>query len=62
MPRSSFPWPSAHEIVPEVGRVIRELEVDAPSPREEAFRTSAEYAAYCRQATEALQDAIGEAA
>ena len=44
------------------GRVIRELEVDAPSPREEAFRTSAEYAAYCRQATEALQDAIGEAA
>lgn len=44
------------------GRVIRELDVDAPLPREEAFRTSADYAAYCRQATEALQDAIGEAA
>ncbi|WP_240453847.1 ABC transporter ATP-binding protein [Chachezhania antarctica] len=44
------------------GRVIRELEVDAPYPRGEEFRTSAEYAAYCRQASEALHEAMGEPA
>ncbi len=42
------------------GRVIRELTVDVPYPRHEEFRTSAEYAAYCREASEALQAAIGE--
>ena len=31
------------------GRVIRELAVDAPYPRDEVFRTSAEYAAHCRE-------------
>ncbi len=44
------------------GRVIRELHVDAPYPRHEDFRTSAEYAAFTRQASEALHDAMGEAA
>lgn len=44
------------------GRVIRELEVDAPYPRDEAFRTSATYAAHCREASEALHHAMGEAA
>ena len=44
------------------GRVIRELSVDAGYPRDEAFRTSAEYAAHCRSASDALQDAMGEAA
>ena len=44
------------------GRVIHELEVDAPYPREERFRTSPEYAAHCRRASEALGEAIGEAA
>ncbi|MEO0387279.1 MAG: ABC transporter ATP-binding protein [Pseudomonadota bacterium] len=44
------------------GRVIRELAVDAPYPRDEVFRTSADYAAYTRAASEALQDAIGVAA
>ncbi|WP_299678429.1 ABC transporter ATP-binding protein [uncultured Roseobacter sp.] len=44
------------------GRVITELEVDAEYPREETFRTSAEYAAYARQATDALHLAMGEAA
>lgn len=44
------------------GRVIRELEVDAPYPRDEAFRTSAEYAAHARRASEALKDAMGEPA
>ena len=44
------------------GRVIREVQVDAPYPRDEAFRTSAEYAAYCRRASDALHEAMGEAA
>ncbi|MGY6695898.1 MAG: ABC transporter ATP-binding protein [Roseinatronobacter sp.] len=42
------------------GRVIREVTVDAPYPRDEEFRTSAEYAALCREASMALQDAMGE--
>lgn len=42
------------------GRVIREVSVDAPYPRNEEFRTSADYAALCRQASEALHDAMGE--
>lgn len=44
------------------GRVIEELTVDAPYPRSEAFRTSAEYARYCRVASDALYRATGEAA
>ena len=42
------------------GRVVRELAVDAPYPRTEAFRTSAEYAGWCREASEALHEAMGE--
>ncbi len=42
------------------GRVIREVKVDAPYPRDEAFRTSADYAALCRQASDALHEAMGE--
>lgn len=44
------------------GRVIHELEVDTPYPRHEDFRTSAEYAAHTRATSEALGEAIGEAA
>ena len=44
------------------GRVIREVQVDAPYPRSEEFRTSAEYAALCRETSEALHDAMGEPA
>jgi len=44
------------------GRVIEELTVDAPYPRSEEFRTSAEYARYCRLASTALHRATGEAA
>lgn len=44
------------------GRVIRELHVDTPYPRGEDFRTSVEYAAYTRQASDALHDAMGAAA
>ena len=44
------------------GRVIRELVVDAPYPRTEAFRTSADYAAHCRATSQALHEAMEEAA
>jgi NitT/TauT family transport system ATP-binding protein len=40
------------------GGSIREIAVDAPYPRDEAFRTSAEYASLCRQASEVLVEAI----
>lgn len=43
------------------GRVIREVNVAEPYPRSEVFRTSAEYATHCRAASDALQDAMGEA-
>ena len=39
------------------GRVFTELAVDAPYPRDERFRTSAQYAAFCRLASEALAEA-----
>lgn len=44
------------------GRVIHELHVDTPYPRREEFRTSAEYATHTRAASDALHEAIGEAA
>ncbi|PWR01509.1 nitrate/sulfonate/bicarbonate ABC transporter ATP-binding protein [Meridianimarinicoccus roseus] len=44
------------------GRVVRELEVDAPYPRDDAFRTSAGYAAHCREASDALHAAMEAAA
>ena len=44
------------------GRVIHELHVDTPYPRHEEFRTSAEYAAHTRAASDALHEALGEAA
>jgi len=44
------------------GRVIRELHVDEPYPREEQFRTSVDYAAHCRATSDALHDAMGDAA
>ena len=44
------------------GRVIRELTVDATYPRDEVFRTSAEYAAHCRAASDALHAAMELAA
>jgi len=36
------------------GRIGAEFRVDAPEPRAEDFRTSAEYAGYCRQVSNAL--------
>ena len=36
------------------GRIGAEFRIDAPEPRGEAFRTSAEYAGYCREVSGAL--------
>jgi NitT/TauT family transport system ATP-binding protein len=44
------------------GRVIRELTIAAPYPRDMVFRTSPDYAAACREASDALVEAMGEAA
>src|SRR5258708_4838265 len=50
-------------MTPRPGRVFAEIAIDAPYPRDESFRTSAEYAGYCRKTSEALARAIasGEA-
>lgn len=44
------------------GRVIADLAVDEPYPRDEAFRTSNAYNAQCRRVSGALQEAIADAA
>ena len=48
-------------MTPRPGRVFAELVIDAPYPRDERFRTSAEYAGYCRTVSEALEQAMGAA-
>jgi NitT/TauT family transport system ATP-binding protein len=40
------------------GRVFTELAIDAPYPRDRDFRTSTEYAALCRRASDALAQAM----
>ncbi len=45
---------------PRPGRVAQELAIDAPHPRDARFRTSAEYAGYCRMTSDALGRAMGE--
>lgn len=40
------------------GRVHEEVDIDAPYPRGELFRTSPEYAALCRRTSDVLVDAI----
>jgi NitT/TauT family transport system ATP-binding protein len=45
-------------MTPRPGRVFTELTVDAPYPRHESFRTSAEYARHCRIASQALSRAM----
>ncbi|MEP6567372.1 MAG: ABC transporter ATP-binding protein [Mesorhizobium sp.] len=44
------------------GRVFGELAVDAPYPRDEAFRTSPSYAALCRGTSDVLINAINSTA
>ena len=45
-------------MTPRPGRVFAEIAVDAPYPRDESFRTSAEYAGYCRKTSQALAAAM----
>jgi NitT/TauT family transport system ATP-binding protein len=45
-------------MTPRPGRVFTEIVIDAPYPRDERFRTSAEYAGLCRQVGEALGKAV----
>ncbi len=44
------------------GRIFAEIDIDAPYPRAESFRTSAEYAALCRRVSDALMQAMAEEA
>ena len=45
---------------PRPGRVVAEIAIPAAYPRDEEFRTSAEYAGYCRQVAQALAAAMAE--
>ena len=47
-------------LTPRPGRVFTEIAVEASYPRDEAFRTSAEYAAACRQVSQALGAAMAQ--
>ena len=42
------------------GRVFKDLAIDAPYPRDEAFRTSSVYNENCRHTSDALHEAMGE--
>lgn len=44
------------------GRIVETIDVAAPPKRDESFRLSPEYAAYCQRASAALNAAMGEAA
>jgi NitT/TauT family transport system ATP-binding protein len=43
------------------GRIVGEVDIDAPYPRDEAFRMSEPYNAYCREVSATLHRAMGEA-
>ncbi len=45
-------------MTPRPGRVFTEIAIPAPYPRDERFRTSADYAGFCRQVAEALGKAM----
>ncbi len=49
-------------MTPRPGRISAEFRIDAAEPRGEEFRTSAEYAAYCREVSIGLSHAAGEEA
>ncbi|MAY62945.1 MAG: nitrate/sulfonate/bicarbonate ABC transporter ATP-binding protein [Rhizobiales bacterium] len=42
------------------GRIFREMAVDAPYPRTDAFRTSSDYAEICREVSHTLARAMGD--
>jgi NitT/TauT family transport system ATP-binding protein len=45
-------------MTPRPGRIFTELTIAAPYPRDQNFRTSAEYGAFCRRASAALAQAM----
>jgi NitT/TauT family transport system ATP-binding protein len=45
-------------MAPRPGRVFAEIAIPAPYPRDERFRTSADYAGFCRLVSEALSQAM----
>ena len=47
-------------MTPRPGRVFAEIAIPAPYPRDERYRTSADYAGFCRQVAEALSRAMAE--
>jgi NitT/TauT family transport system ATP-binding protein len=49
-------------MTPRPGRMFAELAIDAPYPRDQGFRTSAEYAALCRVVSDTLARAMQEGA
>jgi len=49
-------------MTPRPGRVFAEIAIDAPYPRKEDFRTSPEYAGFCRQVSQALAEAMASEA
>ena len=49
-------------MTPRPGRVFAEIAIDAPYPRDESFRTSVEYAGYCRKTSQALAAAMAPGA
>jgi NitT/TauT family transport system ATP-binding protein len=48
-------------MTPRPGRVFTEINIPAPYPRDERFRTSAEYGGFCREVSEALGKATAGA-
>jgi len=47
-------------MTPRPGRMFTEIAIEAPYPRDESFRTSAEYAGYCRKTSQALAAAMAQ--
>jgi NitT/TauT family transport system ATP-binding protein len=47
-------------MAPRPGRVVTEIPIDAPYPRDDAFRTSVAYNGFCREASAELHRAMGE--
>jgi len=48
-------------MTPRPGRISAEFRITAPTPRDDAFRTSVSYAEQCRDVSVALARASGEA-
>jgi NitT/TauT family transport system ATP-binding protein len=48
-------------MTPRPGRVFADIAIPAPYPRDERFRTSADFAGYCRTVSDTLGKAMGGA-